>query len=60
MEHNQCNIAPRLITNAPYVSNFMTILDFSPVAEKTGRYREVILASWRHALVAVAVVERYK
>ena len=60
MEHSQCNIAPRLITNVPYVSNFRTILDFSPVAEKTGRYREVILASWGHALEAVAVVERYK
>ena len=60
MEHNQCNIAPRLITNEPYVSNFMTILDFSPVAEKTGLYREEILASWGHALVAAAVLERYK
>ena len=52
MEHNQGTIVPRLIINAPYVSNFMTILDFSSVAEKIGRYREVILA--------VAVAERYK
>ena len=38
----------------------MTILDCSSVAEKTGRYREVILAAGGHALVAVAVLERFK
>ena len=33
---------PRLITNAPYGSNFLTFLTFSSVAEKTGPCQEVI------------------
>ena len=60
MEHNQCTIVPRLIIMRHTYKNFMTILDCSSVAKKTGRYQEVILASWGHALVAVVVVERYK
>ena len=44
MKHNRKAILPRLIINAPHGSNFMTTPDFTSVAEKTSRYRKVILA----------------
>ena len=51
---------PRLIINSPYASNVMTILDFFiGRLKKTGRCQEVILGSWGHTLVVVAVEERF-
>ena len=52
---------PQLIINVSYGSNFMTILDFFINCEKkkTGRCRGYF-GSWGHALMTVAVVERFK
>ena len=51
---------PQLIINVSYGSNFMTILDFFINCEKkTGRCRGYF-GNWGHALMTVAVVERFK
>ena len=51
---------PQLIINVSYGSNVMTILDFFMNCEKkTGRCRGYF-GSWGHALMTVAVVERFK
>ena len=50
---------PRLIINAPYESNFMTILDFFISRLKNWPLLRVIFAVGDHVLVVVAVVERF-
>ena len=50
----------RLTINAPYGSNSVTILDFFISRLKTWPLSRGYFGSWGHALVAVAVVERFK
>ena len=51
---------PRLITNAPYGSSSMIILDFFISWRKNWPLSTGYFGSWGHALVAVAVVEAFK
>ena len=51
---------PPLIINAPYGSNLETIPDFFISRRKNWPFSRGYFGSWGHALVAVAVEERFK
>ena len=50
----------RLIVNALYESNFMTILDFFISCWKNWPLSRGYYGCWGHTLLAVAIVERFK
>ena len=60
MKQNQNVRLPRLILNMPRRSNFMTIVDFFISGLKNWLLTRGYFGSWGHALVAVAIVERFK
>ena len=63
LEQCKCNTIkipmPRLIINVPYESSFVTILDFFISNWEYWPLSRCFFGSWGHALVAVAVVERW-
>ena len=52
--------APRTIINGSYGSNFKAIFDFFYQSLNNWPLSRGYFGSWGHALVAVAVVERFK
>ena len=59
MKQNQNAVSVTLIIKAPYGANFMTIIDFSISRWKNWPLSRSYFCSWEHALVALAVVERW-